>query len=97
MSLESLKPFRIPKKNTRHCHEGQRKVLLSSNLGNNTIQIRLQNDAHLPTMHPQMIEQPFVQWLIFICTLVICMLIFTLTIASDAGCKSTEADVECPH
>ena len=28
---------------------------------------------------------------------VICMLIFTLTIASDAGCKSTEADAECPH
>ena len=54
-------------------------------------------------MHPQIIKLPFVKWLIFICTrlifiytLAIYMLIFTLTIASDAGCKSTKADGEYP-
>ena len=78
MSLESLKPFRIPKKNTHQCHEGQRKVFLPIKSQEQHDSSKTTHDAYLPTMHPQIIEMPFVQWLIFVCVLVICMLTFYL-------------------
>ena len=83
MPLESLKPFRIPKKNTRQCHEGQKKVFLPIESWQQRDSSKTTHDAHLPAMHPQITELLFVSWLIFICTLVFCMLIFTLTIASN--------------
>ena len=42
MSLESLKPFRIPKQNTRQCHKGQRKDFL-------LIESRQQHDSSKTT------------------------------------------------
>ena len=97
MSLESLKPFRIPKENTRPCHEGQRKVFLPIESPQQHDSSKTTHDVHVPTMHSHIIKLPFVWWLIFICTLVIYVPFFTLTIASDTGRKSTEADAECPH
>ena len=44
MSLESLKPFGIPKENTRQCHEGQGKIFLP-------IESRQQHDSRLHAMH----------------------------------------------
>ena len=60
MSLEPLKPFRIPKKNTRQCHEGQRKVFRPIESRQQHDSTKTTHNAHLPTMHPQIIELLFV-------------------------------------
>ena len=49
MSLECLKPFKIPKKNTCQCHEGQRKVFLLIESRQQYDSSKTTHDAHLPT------------------------------------------------
>ena len=59
MSLGSLMPFRMPNKNIRQCHGGQRKVFLPIESQQQHNSSKTVHDAHLPTMHPQILELLF--------------------------------------
>ena len=70
MSLGSFTPFGIPNKNIRQCHKGQKTIFPPIESRQQHHSSKTTHDAHLPTMHPQILGLLFVRWLIFICRLV---------------------------